>query len=152
MFVLILRILFLAKKLTERAKVMFDYEPENPDELKLTEGDIVVVTNQNIPDTEGWWEGELNGIAGVFPSNFVELLPVGAEEVLSKVLGFFFLSTLFYCALRLNCASILHQNLGKVQTKDLKMNTCSQQYPATLLQCWLAPWKQRENCSWFKSH
>ena len=68
---------------------MFDYEPENPDELKLTEGDIVVVTNQNIPDTEGWWEGELNGITGVFPSNFVDLLPVGAEEVLSKVLGFF---------------------------------------------------------------
>ena len=99
---------------------MFDYEPENPDELKLTEGDIVVVTNQNIPDTEGWWEGELNGITGVFPSNFVDLLPVGAEEVLSKVLGFFFLSTLFCCALRLNCASILHQNLGKVQTKDLK--------------------------------
>lgn len=69
---------------------MFDYEPENPDELKLTEGDVVVVTNQNIPDTEGWWEGELNGITGVFPSNFVDLLPVGAEEVLSKVLGFFF--------------------------------------------------------------
>ena len=87
---LILRFLFLAKKLTERAKVMFDYEPENPDELKLTEGDIVIVTNQNIPDTEGWWEGELNGITGVFPSNFVDLLPVGAEEVLSKVLGFFF--------------------------------------------------------------
>ena len=99
MFVLILRFLFLAKKPTERAKVMFDYEPENPDELKLTEGDIVVVTNQNIPDTEGWWEGELNGITGVFPSNFVDLLPVGAEEVLSKVLGFFFFLAPYFIVL-----------------------------------------------------
>ena len=60
---------------------MFDYEPENPDELKLTEGDVVIVTNKDIPDNEGWWEGELNGKVGVFPINFVELLP--ADEELS---------------------------------------------------------------------
>ncbi|KAL9968627.1 hypothetical protein ACROYT_G020739 [Oculina patagonica] len=42
-----------AKKPNERAKVVFDYEPENPDELKLTVGDVVMVTNKDIPDTEG---------------------------------------------------------------------------------------------------
>ena len=83
--VLIISFCFLAKKPNERAKVMFDYEPENPDELKLTVGDVVTVTNKHIPDTEGWWEGELNGKAGVFPCNFVELLPAGEEEVSSKV-------------------------------------------------------------------
>lgn len=73
-----------AKKPNECARVMFDYEPENLDELKLTVGDIVNVMNQNIPDTEGWWEGELNGMVGVFPCNFVELLPAGVGEVSSK--------------------------------------------------------------------
>ena len=31
-------------------------------------------------DDSGWWKGELNGAVGVFPDNFVELLP---EEVIS---------------------------------------------------------------------
>ena len=31
-------------------------------------------------DDSGWWKGELNGTVGVFPDNFVELLP---EEVIS---------------------------------------------------------------------
>ena len=30
-------------------------------------------------DDSGWWKGELNGAVGVFPDNFVELLP---EEVI----------------------------------------------------------------------
>lgn len=60
---------------------MFDYEPENPDELKLTVGDVVIVTNKDIPDNEGWWEGELNGKVGVFPTNFVELLPAVEEDL-----------------------------------------------------------------------
>lgn len=68
---------FLAKKLIERAKVTFDYQPENPDELKLTVGDILIVTNK---EEEGWWEGDLNGKIGMFPTNFVELLP-NAEEL-----------------------------------------------------------------------
>ena len=53
---------------------MFDYEAQNPDELSLTEGDIIVITRKEAGDS-GWWEGELNGKKGVFPDNFVELLP-----------------------------------------------------------------------------
>jgi len=42
--------------------------------LTLVEGDIVTVLEQNIVDA-GWWKGELKGRVGVFPDNFVELLP-----------------------------------------------------------------------------
>ncbi|XP_033741607.1 SH3 domain-containing kinase-binding protein 1-like isoform X3 [Pecten maximus] len=53
----------------KRAKVVFSYEPENEDELKLEVGDIVDVLKQ---EEEGWWEGSLNGKVGMFPSNFAE--------------------------------------------------------------------------------
>ena len=53
------------------AKVTFDYDPENDDELRLKEGDMVKVLGQ---EEEGWLKGELNGKTGVFPSNFVELV------------------------------------------------------------------------------
>ena len=62
------------------ARVTFDYEAENDDELNLTEGDMVKVLDQ---EEEGWWKGELNGKIGVFPSNFVELVkgpPPGAAD------------------------------------------------------------------------
>lgn len=31
----------------------------------------------------GWWEGELNGKRGVFPDNFVKLLPSDFEKEVS---------------------------------------------------------------------
>lgn len=33
----------------------------------------------------GWWEGELNGRRGVFPDNFVKLLPSDFEKEVSNV-------------------------------------------------------------------
>lgn len=71
---------FSVKKQNERAKVTFAYEPENPDELKLVKGDIVTVLNKDIIESEGWWEGEVNGKVGMFPNNFVELLPPEEED------------------------------------------------------------------------
>jgi len=61
-----------------RAIVRYPYTAANEDELTLVEGDIITVLDQNLIDA-GWWKGELKGRAGVFPDNFVELLP--AEEV-----------------------------------------------------------------------
>ncbi|KAI6646345.1 CD2-associated protein-like isoform X1 [Oopsacas minuta] len=60
----------------ERAKVAFSYEPQEEDELKLEIGDIVDILNKE--HAEGWWEGRLNGKTGVFPNNFVELIPEAA--------------------------------------------------------------------------
>ncbi|XP_061193527.1 uncharacterized protein LOC133201750 isoform X2 [Saccostrea echinata] len=62
----------------KKAKVLFDYEPENEDELKIEVGDIVEVIKQ---EEEGWWEGVVNGKTGVFPSNFVEVIEEESNEV-----------------------------------------------------------------------
>ena len=72
------------KKPSERAKVMFSYDPENPDELKLFKGDIITILNKDVPDSEGWWEGEVNGKVGMFPNNFVKLLPSEEEDTSVK--------------------------------------------------------------------
>ncbi|XP_019851292.1 PREDICTED: SH3 domain-containing kinase-binding protein 1-like isoform X1 [Amphimedon queenslandica] len=54
------------------AVVLFNYTKEQDDELSLNVGDTV--TDVTIIE-EGWCEGTLNGIKGVFPENFVKLKP-----------------------------------------------------------------------------
>ncbi|XP_041593997.1 SH3 domain-containing protein 21 isoform X7 [Vulpes lagopus] len=51
-------------------RVLFDYQPEAPDELALRRGDVVKVLRKTTED-KGWWEGESHGRRGVFPDNFV---------------------------------------------------------------------------------
>ncbi|XP_064604049.1 uncharacterized protein LOC135469347 isoform X1 [Liolophura sinensis] len=60
-----------------KAKASFAYTPENDDELALEVGDVLEILKQ---EEEGWWEGNLNGKVGMFPSNFVELLDENGEE------------------------------------------------------------------------
>ncbi|OCT94177.1 hypothetical protein XELAEV_18011843mg [Xenopus laevis] len=67
----------------EYCKVLFPYEAMNEDELAIREGDIVSVLNKECVDV-GWWEGELNGKKGVFPDNFVKLLPPDFEKELHR--------------------------------------------------------------------
>lgn len=70
---------YLIKKqspiIREQAKVIYNYEAQNSDELTIEEGDIINVINKQIED-QGWWKGELRGQIGVFPDNFVELIKV----------------------------------------------------------------------------
>ncbi|XP_032754006.1 SH3 domain-containing protein 21 isoform X2 [Rattus rattus] len=54
----------------ETCRVLFDYQPEAPDELALQKGDLVKVLRKTTED-KGWWEGECQGRRGVFPDNFV---------------------------------------------------------------------------------
>lgn len=54
----------------ETYRVLFDYQPEAPDELALRRGDEVKVLRKTTED-KGWWEGESQGKRGVFPDNFV---------------------------------------------------------------------------------
>jgi SH3 domain-containing kinase-binding protein 1 len=49
--------------------VLHDYVAENEDELSIEEGDIITILKK---EDEGWWEGEIDGRKGWFPSNFVE--------------------------------------------------------------------------------
>ncbi len=64
----------------ERARVLFSYSAENEDELTIDEGDVVTVLEKELEDS-GWWKGEHNGKVGVFPDNFVELLPMEEAQV-----------------------------------------------------------------------
>ncbi|XP_055677926.1 CD2-associated protein isoform X1 [Lutzomyia longipalpis] len=66
------------KPVRETCKVLYPYEPMNEDELELLEGDIITILSKDLPD-KGWWKGELRGKMGVFPDNFVSLLPPEAS-------------------------------------------------------------------------
>lgn len=60
----------------ELCRVLFPYTAVNEDELTLAEGEIVTIVSKEAPD-RGWWRGEINGRIGLFPDNFVQLLPAG---------------------------------------------------------------------------
>ncbi|CRK88948.1 CLUMA_CG002612, isoform A [Clunio marinus] len=68
------------KPIREMCKVLYAYAPVNDDELKLNEGDVVTILSKELPD-KGWWKGELRGKIGVFPDNFVTLLPLDTTVV-----------------------------------------------------------------------
>lgn len=68
------------KPVRELCRVLFAYAPANDDELKLNEGDIITILSKELPD-KGWWKGELRGRVGVFPDNFVVLLPPEVSPV-----------------------------------------------------------------------
>ncbi|XP_077336865.1 SH3 domain-containing kinase-binding protein 1 isoform X2 [Lithobates pipiens] len=70
-------------KTKEYCKVLFPYEAMNEDELTIRESEIVLVVNKDCVDA-GWWEGELNGRRGVFPDNFVKLLPADFEKEIHR--------------------------------------------------------------------
>ncbi|XP_071994059.1 SH3 domain-containing kinase-binding protein 1 isoform X2 [Engystomops pustulosus] len=59
-----------------RCQVAFSYIPQNEDELELKVGEIIEVLGEV---EEGWWEGILNGKAGMFPSNFIKELVTETE-------------------------------------------------------------------------
>jgi len=54
----------------EQARALYDYEAQQEGDLEFHEGDIINLIDTS--DPSGWWVGELNGVQGNFPSNFVE--------------------------------------------------------------------------------
>ncbi|KAL3317525.1 SH3-domain kinase binding protein 1 [Cichlidogyrus casuarinus] len=52
--------------------VEFDYTADETDELSIHKGDIIKQVSQF---EEGWFIGNLNGKVGVFPDNFVKVIP-----------------------------------------------------------------------------
>ncbi|XP_053522827.1 intersectin-2 isoform X3 [Artibeus jamaicensis] len=49
---------------------MYDYVANNEDELNFSKGQVINVLNKDDPD---WWQGEINGVTGLFPSNYVKM-------------------------------------------------------------------------------
>jgi hypothetical protein len=50
--------------------VIYDYQAEKEDELSFIENSLIFVSKKN---DNGWFEGMMNGITGLFPGNYVEL-------------------------------------------------------------------------------
>ena len=59
----------IPKKFIERVAAIYDYSADKDDELSFAEGDIIYVLKKN---DDGWWEGVMNGVTGLFPGNYVE--------------------------------------------------------------------------------
>uniref|UniRef100_A0A8C3KVW4 Intersectin 2 n=1 Tax=Calidris pygmaea TaxID=425635 RepID=A0A8C3KVW4_9CHAR len=49
---------------------MYDYMANNEDELSFSKGQLINVLSKDDAD---WWQGELNGVTGLFPSNYVKM-------------------------------------------------------------------------------
>ncbi|XP_029589399.1 CD2-associated protein isoform X2 [Salmo trutta] len=59
-----------------QCRALFEYVPQNEDELELKIGDIIDI-NEEVE--EGWWSGTMNGKSGLFPSNFVKEMETNAD-------------------------------------------------------------------------
>ena len=63
------------------ARALFDYVGQNEEELSFEEGAIINILRKDDGEVDdGWWEGELNGGVGVFPSLLVEELEENQED------------------------------------------------------------------------
>lgn len=53
----------------EKVIAIYDYNAEKEDELSFFENSVIYVLKKN---DDGWYEGVLNGLTGLFPGNYVE--------------------------------------------------------------------------------
>ncbi|XGW16098.1 hypothetical protein V3C99_001500 [Haemonchus contortus] len=60
---------WIPRNYIEKAVALYDYDADKPDELSLRENCIVYVLRKN---DDGWYEGVLDGVTGLFPGNYVQ--------------------------------------------------------------------------------
>ena len=58
-----------------------NYMGQKKDELTFTKGSLINVLNRDCPN---WWLGELNGVQGVFPTNYVSASSTAIETDMSS--------------------------------------------------------------------
>ncbi|XP_015243364.1 PREDICTED: F-BAR and double SH3 domains protein 2-like [Cyprinodon variegatus] len=61
------------------AKALYDYAGQTDEELSFPEGAIIRILSRETHEDDGFWEGEFNGVVGVFPAVLVEDL-TGVNE------------------------------------------------------------------------
>ncbi|KAM6943444.1 intersectin-2b [Xenentodon cancila] len=49
---------------------IYDYSAANQDEMSFSKGQLINVLDKSNPD---WWKGEVNGVTGLFPTNYVKM-------------------------------------------------------------------------------
>ncbi|XP_029924094.1 F-BAR and double SH3 domains protein 2-like [Myripristis murdjan] len=62
------------------AKALYDYAGQTDDELSFPEGAIIRILSRETHEDDGFWEGEFNGVVGVFPAVLVEDLNGSGEN------------------------------------------------------------------------
>ena len=55
----------------EQVRALWDFTATSDNEISLEEDDVITLTG--VIDG-GWWEGDLNGVVGFFPANYVEVV------------------------------------------------------------------------------
>uniref|UniRef100_A0A8C7DSR2 E3 ubiquitin-protein ligase SH3RF1 n=1 Tax=Oncorhynchus kisutch TaxID=8019 RepID=A0A8C7DSR2_ONCKI len=53
------------------AKALYNYDGKEPGDLKFNKGDIIILRRQV---DENWYHGEMGGVHGFFPTNFVQII------------------------------------------------------------------------------
>ncbi|KAJ8333134.1 hypothetical protein SKAU_G00420300 [Synaphobranchus kaupii] len=53
------------------AKALYNYDGKDPGDLKFSKGDIIILRRQV---DENWYHGEMGGVHGFFPTNFVQII------------------------------------------------------------------------------
>lgn len=66
---------------TDKVIALYPYKAINDDELSFEKDDIISVLGRDEPE---WWRGELNGIVGLFPSNYVGPFASGKKNSVVK--------------------------------------------------------------------
>ncbi|MBN3314375.1 CD2AP protein, partial [Atractosteus spatula] len=73
---------FRRKSKKRQCRALFEYFPQNEDELELKMGDVIDI-NEEVE--EGWWSGTMNGKSGLFPSNFVKEIEPAEDNEMNDV-------------------------------------------------------------------
>lgn len=60
---------WVPKNYIEKVVAIYDYYADKDDELSFQESAVIYVLKKN---DDGWWEGVMDGITGLFPGNYVE--------------------------------------------------------------------------------
>ncbi|XP_037105909.1 E3 ubiquitin-protein ligase SH3RF1 [Syngnathus acus] len=53
------------------AKALYNYDGKEPGDLKFSKGDVIILRRQV---DENWYHGEMGGVHGFFPTNFVQVI------------------------------------------------------------------------------
>ncbi|XP_040583803.1 abl interactor 2 [Lepeophtheirus salmonis] len=57
------------KNYIDKVTAIYEYAADKEDELSFSDGSIIYVLKKN---DDGWWEGVMDGVTGLFPGNYVE--------------------------------------------------------------------------------
>nr|XP_032513042.1 abl interactor 2 [Danaus plexippus plexippus] len=60
---------WVPKNYIEKVVAIYDYYADKDDELSFQESAVIYVLKKN---DDGWWEGVMDGVTGLFPGNYVE--------------------------------------------------------------------------------